>query len=55
LTVRTLGGDAPCGELNVVFIRPDPVLADCLINDLVGPDVRVDVPGTIHFKGQNER
>ena len=50
LTVRRLRGDGQSDELDVVLIRPDTAIADCLIYDIVGPNVTVDVPGTITVK-----
>jgi hypothetical protein len=34
-------------RFDLVIIRPDPTISDCLIYDFVGPNVHVQAPGTI--------
>ena len=55
LLVRPLRGGGQSDELDLVFIRPDTAIEDCLIYDILGPDVRVEAPGTITVKPTNDR
>lgn len=55
LMVRPLGADGEPDELDLVFIRPDTSIGDCLIYDFVGPNVTVDAPGTITVKRRADR
>ena len=45
LLVRRVGAD-PGDEFDIVVIRPDPEMAECLIYDFVGPAFR------LHFEAQ---
>ena len=55
LLVRPLRGGGQSDELDLVFIRPDTAIGDCLIYDFVGPNVTVDAPGTIAVKPRKDR
>ena len=55
LTVRRLPGSGQSDELDLVLIRSDTAIGDCLIYDFVGPNVTVDAPGTITVKQRSDR
>ena len=47
LTLRAAATPQSEDRFDLVIIRPDPTISDCLIYDFVGPNVHVQAPGTI--------
>lgn len=55
LTLERVGEDGtPTGETDRVIVRHSPTIEDCLIYDLVGPNIHLEAEGILDFT-QNHR
>jgi hypothetical protein len=56
LTLERVGEDGtPTGETDQVIVRHSPTREDCLIYDLVGPNIHVEPEGILDFTHNNRR